>query len=104
MLMKELVLDAAEETYVTVPTEFINNTECDALYVPQNPLSACPPVFVEAQNQYSTLIFERYSILPILLIIGVSTVATSFMFIVEADTQAYLERKQQKNWMRSTIS
>ncbi|ORE15958.1 hypothetical protein BCV71DRAFT_292529 [Rhizopus microsporus] len=58
MLMKELVLDAAEETYVTVPTEFINNTECDALYVPQNPLSACPPVFVEAQNQYSTLIFE----------------------------------------------
>jgi hypothetical protein len=96
--MKELVPDAAEETYVAAPTEFINKTKCDVLDVPQNPLSTCPPVFVEVQNQtdekffvrvvqYSTLIFERYNKLPILLIIGVSTVTASFMYMTEVDSE-----------------
>jgi hypothetical protein len=38
LLRKELVPDAAEKTNVAAPIEFINNTECDVLYVPQKRL------------------------------------------------------------------
>lgn len=77
--------------------KFINKTKYDALYVPQNSSSTCPHVFVEVQNQtdkkffvsaveYSTLISERDDIIPTAIIVGVSTVTTSFMYMTEIDS------------------
>ena len=46
-LLKALVPEAAEDSYVLVPTEFITGKKYDVLYAPSNPLSSFPPILVE---------------------------------------------------------
>lgn len=97
--------EAAEDSYVSVPTEFITGKKCDVLYAPSNPLSSFPPILVEVQNkvdekfltraiQYCTLTFERYNRLPIIVIFGTAN-ATVFLISKSEDSDFPFARQIQ---------
>jgi hypothetical protein len=73
---------------MAAPSEFLNKSACDVLYLPKVALSEYPPIIVEVQKninekymsraaRFSILVYEKYSKYPVVLIIGVSTVTTS---------------------------
>lgn len=90
MITKALLPEVARDHYVAAPTEFIDKSKCDVVYVPHDRLSTFPPILIEVQNQvdekflvraihYSTLIYERYKTHPILVVIAVAGATNQFM-------------------------
>ncbi|KAL4209668.1 hypothetical protein AB4K20DRAFT_1977695 [Rhizopus microsporus] len=65
--------NSPQDHYMAAPSEFLNKSACDVLYLPKVALSEYPPIIVEVQKNVN----EKYSKYPIILIIGVSTVTTS---------------------------
>lgn len=64
--------------YMTAPSEFLNKSACDVLYLPKVALSEYPPIIIEVQKKvnekymsratrYSILVYEKYSKYPLLL-------------------------------------
>ncbi|RCH88515.1 hypothetical protein CU097_002122 [Rhizopus azygosporus] len=61
--------NSPQDHYMAAPSEFLNKSACDVLYLPKVALSEYPPIIVEVQKNVN----EKYSKYPIILIIGVST-------------------------------
>lgn len=80
------LLGVKEGTYTSTNTTFTDGTECDVLYIPQScAIPSLPPVIIEFQHsvtksfmcrsiQYCINVFNRFKILPILLIFCINQV------------------------------
>ncbi|KAI9486354.1 MAG: hypothetical protein EXX96DRAFT_40301 [Benjaminiella poitrasii] len=81
------VNNSPQDHYMAAPSEFLDKSACDVLYLPKMALSEYSPIIVEVQKvvnekymsratRYSTLVYEKYNKYPVVLIIGVSAVTT----------------------------
>ncbi|EIE83976.1 hypothetical protein RO3G_08681 [Rhizopus delemar RA 99-880] len=88
------LVEAAENTYTAAPTELINKSKCDVLYVP-NANSAFPPIIIEVQKavdekfiiraiQYCTLVYQKYSKQPIIIIFGILSITMPILSLTTA--------------------
>lgn len=90
------LVEAPENTYTAAPTEFINKSKCDVLYI-SNDISAFPPIIIEVQKivdekfiiraiQYCTLVYQKYGKQPIIVIFGISSITMNILSLTTAST------------------
>ncbi|KAI7857960.1 hypothetical protein BDC45DRAFT_499755 [Circinella umbellata] len=64
---------------MVAPSEFLDKSACDVLYLPKMSLSEYSPIIVEVQKvvnekymsratRYSTLVYEKYNKYPVIII------------------------------------
>ncbi|KAI9487442.1 MAG: hypothetical protein EXX96DRAFT_553203 [Benjaminiella poitrasii] len=87
-IISKSLVDAPEDQYTVAPNELLNKCACDVLYLPRTIVSEYPPIIIEIQRdvnekymgraiKYSTLVYEKYEKLPVVLIVGVFSLTAS---------------------------
>ncbi|KAI8083221.1 uncharacterized protein B0P05DRAFT_536564 [Gilbertella persicaria] len=117
IIVTKVVGEAARDKYTTKPIEWPNYTKSDALYCPikRNELEDLPPILIEVQHtanmnfyrrlmKYSLLVWEQYSVLPIVIAICVHYTSNELLEMSSVSERiSFMKELPSHGWARSCL-